>query len=156
MSQYENELDDEFTDESEALRSLRSAYKKQKKELAEAQEQLVTLSQEKRKTTIAGTLKSLGVNPKIATFVPSDVEPDGVRDWITEFGDIFGLKDQGEEEKKPEASFYTEDEVAQLERIDGVAANSAKPGSPQNIADQITGATNEADLLALLRQTPTR
>lgn len=155
MSQYENELDDEFTDESEALRSLRAAYKKQKKELAEAQEQLVSLSQEKRKTTIAGTLKSLGVNPKIATFVPSDVEPDGVRDWIAEFGDVFGLS-KDEEEKKPEASFYTEEEVAQLERIDGVAANSAKPGSPQNLADQIAGATNEADLLALLRQTPTR
>lgn len=151
MSQFDD--DDEFLDESEALKSLRSAYNKQKKELAEAKEQLASFSKAQRASSIGEQLKALGVNPKVAALVPESVDPDGVKEWVAEFGDVFGIAKS--EEAKPEAGFYSEQEKAELGRQDAVETQASKPGTPQNIADQIAGAVSEQELLALLRQTPT-
>lgn len=151
MSQFDD--DDEFLDESEALKSLRSAYNKQKKELVEAKEQLASFSKAQRASSIGEQLKALGVNPKVAALVPESVDPDGVKEWVAEFGDVFGVA-KSEPDAKPEAGFYSEEEKAQLGRADAVESAASKPGTPQNIADQIAGAVSEQELLALLRQTP--
>lgn len=153
MSQYGYE--DEFADESEGIKSLRSALKKAQKELEETQAQLKEFSTKERSSTLASTLESFGVNPKIAAFIPSDVDAstDAVRGWLKEYGDVFGVAPA--EEEKPQAGFYTEEEKAEISRTNKVDKSVAAPGSPQNIADQINGAESEAQLLAILRQAQT-
>ena len=150
MSQYD-EYGDEYGNDSEGIKSLRDALKKTQKELAEAQKVVQSFNAEKRTTTLASTLESFGVNPKIATFIPSDLEtsPEAVKGWLTEYGEVFGITPT---EPTPTAGFYTEEEKAEIGRINKVDQTATAPGSPQNIADQVNGAESEAQLLALLRQ----
>lgn len=151
MSQYGYD-DDEYQDDSDGIKSLRSALKKAQKELEETQKQLKEVSLEKRSTTLASTLESFGVNPKIAAFIPADVDAstDAVRGWLNEYGDVFGVTpDQPEQ---PKAGFYTDEEKAEIGRINKVDQTATTPGSPQSMADQIAGAQSEAELLAILRQ----
>lgn len=150
MSQFDDEFD-EYTSESEAIKNLRQAHKKLSKELEEAKAALQEANKEKRGNTLKSQLEEFGVNPKIAALMPPDLEPspEAVKGWLSEYGDVFGITPA---EEKPTAGFYTEEEKAEIGRINKVDQTTAAPGSPQSMADQISGATSEAELLAILRQ----
>ena len=81
--------DDEFdTDETPKqgndLRQVLRRYEKENKKLLQ---ELTELRSEGRKRQITEAVTSLGLNPKVAALVPSDVEDVG--SWLKDFGDIF-------------------------------------------------------------------
>lgn len=91
------DLDDIEGGDTKAFRNLRNAYKKQQKALAEAREAAEKATKVTRKSTLEGHLKAAKVNPKVAAFIPADVEAteDGVKAWLADYGDVFNAAPEG-------------------------------------------------------------
>lgn len=95
MSDDDFDFEDENQEfESEGIKNLRKQAKNLAKQNADLQRQLAEAMAATRRTTVNEALRSLGANPKIAKFIPSDVEPteDAVKAWLAEDGELFGYK----------------------------------------------------------------
>ena len=77
MSNYDYE-DDDFdpsnNDGGDLVKQLRKATKAKDKELAELKAQYESLAKSNRERAIKDALASRGVNTKIASFIPQDIE----------------------------------------------------------------------------------
>ena len=97
MSNYDYEDDDDFSIEDQAndlVKQLRKANKQKEKELAELKSQFENLSKAQRERAIKDALASRGVNQKIASFIPQDIDPteESVSKWLEEYADVFGVQ----------------------------------------------------------------
>lgn len=86
MPQFDDD-DEDFTGEniSEARKAERSANKRIKALEAE----LAGFRTESRTRALQGAIEAKGLNPKIAAFVPADVDTSAIGAWIEEYGDVF-------------------------------------------------------------------
>ena len=85
-SEFENET--EGTETENGPKALREALAKQKAQNEAIAKELADLKAEKRTRDLADTLKDKGLSPKVAKFIPADVELD---DWLKENGELFGV-----------------------------------------------------------------
>ncbi len=103
MSNYDYEDDDFDTDTSNDLvKQLRKATKQKDKELAELKAQYESLAKANRERAIKDALASRGVNTKIASFIPQDIDPteESVSKWLENYADVFGVQ-QAETQATP-------------------------------------------------------
>jgi hypothetical protein len=88
MSNYDYEDDDDFTTEdttsNDLVKQLRKAAKQKDKELQELRAQFEGLNKAQRERAIKDALASRGVNSKIASFIPQDIDPteESVSKWL--------------------------------------------------------------------------
>jgi hypothetical protein len=97
MSNYDYDDDDfETTDGGDLVKQLRKATKQKDKELAELKAQYENLSKAQRERAIKDALASRGVNSKIASFIPQDIDPteESVSKWLEDYADVFGVEVQ--------------------------------------------------------------
>ena len=103
MSNYDYEDDDfDTNDGGDLVKQLRKATKQKDKELAELKAQYENLSKAQRERAIKDALASRGVNSKIASFIPQDIDPteESVSKWLEDYADVFGYQ-QAETQAKP-------------------------------------------------------
>ena len=98
MSNYDYE-DDDDTDTTESssndlVKQLRKANKQKEKELADLKANFESLNKAQRERAIKDALTSRGVNTKIASFIPQDIDPteESVSKWLEANADVFGLQ----------------------------------------------------------------
>src|SRR4030042_731872 len=97
MSNYDYEDDDDFetteTSSNDLVKQLRKAAKQKDKELAELRSQFDGLSKAQRERSIKDALERRGVNQKIASFIPQDIDPteESVSKWLEDYADVFGI-----------------------------------------------------------------
>lgn len=130
---------------SEGMANLRKALDKANKRISDLEAENTAFRSEERKKTVGEALAALGVNAKIAALVPSDLAVDGVAEWAKEYGFIPAPDEGGD----GEAGFYSEDEKASLQRIEGATEKSG--GTPQDLAAAIAAAQSREELEAILR-----
>ena len=99
MSNYDYEDDDFDTpsnDGNDLVKQLRKATKQKDKELAELKSQYEALAKANRDRAIKDALSSRGVNSKIASFIPQDIDPteESVSKWLEDYADVFGVQTQ--------------------------------------------------------------
>jgi hypothetical protein len=97
MSNYDYEDDDDFTTEdtsNDLVKQLRKASKQKDKELNELKAQFESLNSAQRERAIKDALASRGVNSKIASFIPQDIDPteESVSKWLEDYADVFGIE----------------------------------------------------------------
>ena len=97
MSNYDYEDDEDFTTEdtsNDLVKQLRKASKQKDKELQELRSQFETLSKGQRERAIKDALAARGVNSKIASFIPQDIDPteESVSKWLEDYADVFGIE----------------------------------------------------------------
>jgi len=102
MSNYDYEDDDDITQDdspNDLVKQLRKASKQKDKELAELRSQFDSLSKGQRDRTIKDALTSRGINPKIASFIPQDIDPteESVSKWLEDYADVFGYENQSDQ-----------------------------------------------------------
>jgi hypothetical protein len=149
---WDDEEDDDVQDsrqpsDTDLLKQLRKELKTKSKMLSEMESQLSTIKSEQRQTTIKSVLESKGVSPKIAKFIPQDLEPsaEAVDSWIMENADIFGLTVQTpSEEQGPD--------LATLRQIDTVTANAQSPAGMEDLFLRINEAESLEDITNLIYQ----
>lgn len=145
----DDDLDNEEqrSQDSTAMRELRKADRAKAKRIAELEAQLTSLSGAARERTVTEVLQARNLNPKIAAFIPADVEAteDAVGKWLDEYGDVFGVATQAEpSEEEAQAT------LAQLRQIDTMASGLHVPPGVTDLAAKIASVNSKEELDALI------
>lgn len=91
-NQWDDFDDNDLGDQGEGPKALRDALKKAQKQNEQMAAQLAELTRAQRDRSVKDALTSIGANPAIAKFIPSDVsDADGVQSWLNDNRDLFNL-----------------------------------------------------------------
>ena len=152
MSNYDYEDDDDFdTNESsnDLVKQLRKASKQKDKELAELRAQFDGLSKAQRERTIKDALERRGVNQKIASFIPQDIDPteESVSKWLEDYADVFGI-DLGQNQK----TNVDPADIAAYKKMTGTADAGMTPERGADVMSRLMNANSKEELDDIIRQ----
>lgn len=146
---WQGEDDDEGDDgggrqDSSVLKELRRINAQQAKRLKELEDQVSTYSKETRQSKVKGLLESRELNPKIAAFIPEDVEatPEALDKWIGEYGDVFGVQ--------PKEPTVDDQSLGARRQMDEIGARTQPPVGANDLAAAIAAASTIEELDALI------
>lgn len=108
MARYTDDDDDfDYEDGADLPKKLRAQIKQLSKERDEANARVAQYEAKERSRAVAAVLEARGYSPKVASFIPTDIEAseDAVAAWISEYGDVFAptapQAPQGEQQAPP-------------------------------------------------------
>ena len=143
--EYDDE-DDDITQDGgiNQLRKVNRALEKRAKEL---EQELLGLKSQTRQRTVKDVLQAKGLNPKIAAFVPADIDTseEAINNWISEYGDVFGAVTQAENQPTQQS----QDVTAQA-RINNMVATGQAPNLDTDSMSRVLQAKSRDELDALL------
>jgi len=150
MSNYDYEDDDDFTEDSsnDLVKQLRKASKQKDKELNELRSQFESLSKGQRDRTIKDALTSRGINPKIASFIPQDIDPteESVSKWLEDYADVFGI-----ETSQTQTPNVNPADAAAYKRMTNSADSGASPEHNGDIMQKLMNANSKEELDDVIR-----
>jgi len=150
MSNYDYEDDDfEVEDTSNDLvKQLRKANKQKEKELAELKSQFESLSKAQRDRAIKDVLEARGVNKKISSLIPSDIDPteESLSKWLDENADVFGI--QAPETSKPAVDPA---QAAAYKKMNNAVEQGLTPDSTDDIMRKLMSANSREELDEVIR-----
>ena len=152
MSNYDYEDDDDFTmDDSsnDLVKQLRKASKQKDKELNELKAQFESLNKAQRERAIKDALASRGVNSKIASFIPQDIDPteESVSKWLADYADVFGI-DVGQSQATPNVDPA---QAAAYKRMTNAVESGSSPEHNDNIMQKLMNANSREELDEVIR-----
>jgi hypothetical protein len=151
MSNYDYEDDDDFNDDSsnDLVKQLRKASKQKDKELNELRSQFESLSKGQRERSIKDALASRGINPKIASFIPQDIDPteESVSKWLEDYADVFGIE-SGQTQATPNVN---PNDAAAYKRMTNSADSGASPEHNGDIMQKLMNANSKEELDEVIR-----
>lgn len=151
MSNYDYEDDDFDTpnDGGDLVKQLRKATKQKDKELAELKAQYEGLAKAQRERAIKDALASRGVNPKIASFIPQDIDPteESVSKWLGEYADVFGV-DTGSNQAAPNVDPA---QAQQYQKMTRAVDSGAAPDGADDIMRRLMNANSREELDEVIR-----
>ena len=139
-TEYDALFDDD-NDSADLPKKLRAKIKELQKVNDELNKQVAEVAAERRKQSLGENLAQRGLNPKIASFIPADVEGESLDQWLNDYADVFGGPTQ--QQADPAA--------AQINRMNA-AEMGAPQGVPADVMSRIDQAENMDELMAVLRQ----
>jgi hypothetical protein len=148
--EYEDDDDDYTTDSSNDLvKQLRKASKQKDKELQELRAQFDSLSKGQRERAIKDLLASRGVNSKIASFIPQDIDPteESLSKWLDDNGDVFGIE-SGQTQATPNVDPA---QAAAYKRMTNSADSGASPEHNGDIMQKLMNANSKEELDEVIR-----
>ena len=152
MSNYDYEDDDDFTmDDSsnDLVKQLRKASKQKDKELQELRAQFDGLNKAQRERAIKDALASRGVNSKIASFIPQDIDPteESVSKWLEDYADVFGIE-TGQTQAQPNVN---PNDAAAYKRMTNSADSGVSPEHNGDIMQRLMNANSKEELDEVIR-----
>jgi hypothetical protein len=152
MSNYEYEDDDDdYTNDSsnDLVKQLRKASKQKDKELQELRSQFENLSKGQRERAIKDLLASRGVNSKIASFIPQDIDPteESLSKWLDDNGDVFGIE-SGQTQTTPNVDPA---QAAAYKRMTNTADSGSSPEHNADIMQKLLNANSKEELDEVIR-----
>ena len=146
MSNYDYEDDDDFdTNDSsnDLVKQLRKASKQKDKELNELRAQFESLSKGQRDRAIKDALASRGVNSKIASFIPQDIDPteESVSKWLEDYADVFGI-----EVSQNQTPNVNPNDAAAYKRMTNSADSGVSPEHNGDIMQKLMNANSKEEL----------
>jgi hypothetical protein len=147
---YEDEDDNNNVDTStDLIKQLRKANKQKEKELADLKAQFEGLNKSQRERAIKDALAARGVNTKIASFIPQDIDPteESVSKWLESNADIFGI--QSSENQTPSVD---PTQAKQYQRMTNAAEQGNSPNASADIMQKLLNANSREELDAVIRQ----
>ena len=157
MSNNNQDWDDDFEFEDfdeepqrgssdDVLKKVRRAERAKDKQLKELQAELDSLRKFQREATISQVLAEKGVNPKVAKFIPSDIEmsSDSIGNWLTDNGELFGVAAPVQQSVEQSENFAT------LRQIDAVTSGAISPDDVNDAFNIMNNAGSAEELLNFL------
>ncbi len=147
-NEYDDEFDDfgdEGTDVVKQLRKVNRALDKRAKEL---EQELTGLRSQTRQRTVKDVLQAKGINPKIAAFIPQDIDTsdEAIGGWLSEYGDVFGVTQNANSEQASNNSV----DVSANSRINQVVSTGQVPDVDSDAMAKILSAGNAEELNRIL------
>ena len=151
-NEYEDDDDDYTTSDSsnDLVKQLRKAAKQKDKELQELRAQFDGISKAQRERAIKDALAARGVNQKISSFIPSDIDPteESVSKWLEANADVFGLNIESNQ-----AVPNTDPaDIAAYKRMTQTTEAGITPESGQDIMSRLMNANSKEELDAVIRE----
>ena len=153
MSNYDYEDDDDITQDdspNDLVKQLRKASKQKDKELAELRSQFESLTKGQRERAIKDALAARGVNQKISSFIPQDIDPteESVSKWLEANADVFGLSIESNQ-----AVPNTDPaDIAAYKKLTQTAEAGFTPEAGQDIMQRLMNANSKEELDAVIRE----
>ena len=152
MSNYDYEDDDDFDMDSSSndlVKQLRKAAKQKDKELAELRSQFDGLSKAQRERSIKDALERRGVNQKIASFIPQDIDPteESVSKWLEDYADVFGI-DLGQNQ----STNVDPADIAAYKKMTGTADAATSPERGADVMSRLMNANSKEELDQIIAQ----
>lgn len=144
---YEYDDEDDETTQDGGINQLRKVNRALEKRAKELEQELLGLKSQTRQRTVKDVLQAKGLNPKIAAFVPADIDTseESINNWINEYGDVFGAVTQAENQPTQQS----QDVTAQA-RINNMVATGQAPSLDQDSMSRVMQAKSRDELDALL------
>jgi hypothetical protein len=152
MSNYDYEDDDDFTNDdssNDLVKQLRKASKQKDKELNELKAQFESLNKAQRERAIKDALASRGVNSKIASFIPQDIDPteESVSKWLEDYADVFGIE-TSQTQAQPNVN---PNDAAAYKRMTNSADSGVSPEHNGDIMQRLMNANSKEELDDVIR-----
>ena len=146
---YDDDDFDEDFEPQDVVKQLRKVNRTLEKRLKEIEAEATTLKNQTRQRTVKDVLTQKGINPKVAAFIPQDLEisEEAVTNWLNEHGDVFGVN-QNATEGESQAS--NNPALQAQQRINDVVSTGTPPGVDEDSMAKILNAKSAAELNALL------
>ena len=149
--EYEDEDDDITTNDSsnDLVKQLRKASKQKDKELQELRAQFENLSKGQRERAIKDVLATRGVNSKIASFIPQDIDPteESLSKWLDDYADVFGI-----DSNQPQATPNVDPaQAAAYKRMTNTADSGSSPEHNADIMQKLLNANSKEELDEVIR-----
>ena len=144
---WEDDDDEDTTPQQstgdDLVKKLRKADRAKEKRIKELEAQLGELTARDRNNLVQSVLAESGVNPKIAAFIPSNIDTtkEAISSWINEYADVFGVQTTQQEPVDPNLS--------RLRQIDNVAS-SGTPALAESLLNKINNAESMDELMQLI------
>ena len=144
--EYDDEDDDFGNEPQDVVKQLRKVNRTLEKRLKELEVEASTLKTQTRQRTVKDVLSAKGINPKVAAFIPQDIDTteEAVSAWLNEYGDVFGVQQSPEETQAKETASDAQ------RRIQNVMQTGTPPGVDEDALAKILNATSAADLSSIL------
>jgi ABC-type transporter Mla subunit MlaD len=152
MSNYDYEDDDDFDFDSSSndlVKQLRKAAKQKDKELAELRSQFDGLNKAQRERSIKDALERRGVNQKIASFIPQDIDPteESVSKWLEDYADVFGIELGQNQRTNVDPA-----DIAAYKKMTGTADAATSPERGADVMSRLMNASSKEELDDIIRQ----
>ena len=151
MSNYDYEDDDFDLDSSsnDLVKQLRKQLKAKERELSEKESALTNLSKAQRERAIKDALASRGVNGKIASFIPQDIDPteESVSKWLEDYADVFGIE-TNQNQATPNVDPA---QAAAYKRMTNTVETGVSPEHNDNIMQKLMNANSREELDDVIR-----
>jgi len=152
MSNYDYEDEDDITQDdssNDLVKQLRRASKAKDKELQELKAQFESLNKAQRDRAIKDALASRGVNSKIASFIPQDIDPteESVSKWLEDYADVFGIE-TSQTQATPNVNPA---DAAAYKRMTNSADSGASPEHNGDIMQRLMNANSKEELDEVIR-----
>jgi len=141
--------DDDFLEEEDqtgGLQNLRKADRAKSKRIKELETELESLRNFQRQSVVSSVLNERGVNPKIASFIPSDIANDSesIGQWLDEHGEVFGVQPQ------KQRSMVDQENLNALRQIDAATNFALSPDDVNDVFSRINNAQSTEELLEMI------
>jgi molybdopterin biosynthesis enzyme MoaB len=151
-NEYEDDDDTDLTTESlsnDLVKQLRKANKQKDKELAELKASFESLNKAQRERAIKDTLAARGVNTKISSFIPQDIDPteESVSKWLESNADVFGLKT----EEVPQKPNVDPAQAAAYKKMTNAVEQGVTPEHNEDILKKLLNANTREELDAIIK-----
>jgi uncharacterized protein with ATP-grasp and redox domains len=154
MSNYEYEDDDDADTTTESLsndlvKQLRKANKQKDKELAELKSSFESLNKAQRERAIKEALAARGVNQKISSFIPQDIDPteESVSKWLEANADVFGIQT----EEVPQKPNVDPAQAAAYKRMTNTVEQGITPEHNDDVLKKLMNANTREELNAIIK-----
>tara|TARA_R110000822_G_scaffold284795_2_gene406214 strand:+ start:246 stop:716 length:471 start_codon:yes stop_codon:yes gene_type:complete len=148
---YEDEEEDFTTSETsnDLVKQLRKASKQKDKELQELRSQFEGLTKAQRERTIKDTLAARGVNEKIASFIPQDIDPteESVSKWLEANADVFGIALEQNQTTNVDPA-----DVAAYKRMTNTTEQGMTPERGGDTMSRLMNANSKEELDTIIRE----
>ena len=143
---YEDDNDYSGTDLVKKLRKQIDALSKQVAERDNMISEFQTYSHE---AEIASILEGYGLNPNIARYIPDEIEadPDAIAEWLTEYGEDFGITAVDESE----AGYEPDADAQAYEQMSGFDDGGYNPQVGLDLISRVGQSGSQDELLSILR-----
>jgi hypothetical protein len=147
---YEDEDDNNVDTSTDLIKQLRKANKQKEKELAELKAQFEGLNKSQRERAIKDALAARGVNTKIASFIPQDIDPteESVSKWLESNADVFGIQST----ESQQAPNIDPTQAKQYQRLTNAAEQGNTPNASADIMQKLLNASSREELDDVIRQ----
>ena len=154
MSNYEYEDDDDADTTTESfsndlVKQLRKANKQKDKELAELKSSFESLNKAQRERAIKEALAARGVNQKISSFIPQDIDPteESVSKWLEANADVFGIQT----EEVPQTPNVDPAQAAAYKRMTNTVEQGITPEHNDDVLKKLMNANTREELDAIIK-----